>query len=159
MSKEKAYNFGRLLAVLLKADAYTTTTPEQTVIKASQEGPVPTITNALMDYSCSPEKQSPEIDRKIKEIVDLIDVKDIEVAPFDIHEQGSFHLGLWQQRAEKVQNVLVAKEEANLDARWEIRLESDLKNWALQNGGSGLVRSLLRNYKNATIPATDPDLP
>lgn len=63
--------------------------------------------------------------------------------------QSEFALGYYHQRAEFRAGRLPAlpESEPDLDDRWEIRIEPDLKRWALDNGGSRLVRALLRTAR------------
>lgn len=64
-------------------------------------------------------------------------------------EEGSdFALGYYHQRAQFRTGALpLDGEEPDLSDRWEIRIEPDLKQWALENGGSRLVRTLLREAR------------
>lgn len=65
-------------------------------------------------------------------------------------EQGDFWIAYHHQRAAFRAGQL-PKGEPSPDDRWEIRIESDLKTWALENGGSKLVRTLLRRARNEAL--------
>lgn len=60
--------------------------------------------------------------------------------------QSEFALGYYHQRADFRAGLLptLPEEEPAADERWEIRIDADLKQWAMDNGGSKLVRALLR---------------
>lgn len=63
--------------------------------------------------------------------------------------QGDFGLGYYHQRAELRAGVLpkLPESEPPADERIELRLDRDLKEWTLANGGGKLIRALLRSAR------------
>jgi hypothetical protein len=64
-------------------------------------------------------------------------------------QQGDFSLGYYHQRAEfragRLPKLLDAEPE--LDSRYELRMDADLKAWVKANGGDKLIRALLRDAR------------
>jgi len=63
--------------------------------------------------------------------------------------QSDFWLGYYHQRAEFRAGRLPAlpETEPDLDTRYEMRMDADLKAWTKANGGDKLIRALLRTAR------------
>lgn len=64
-------------------------------------------------------------------------------------QQSDFALGYYHQRAEFRAGRLpkLPEDEPDLDSRYELRIDADLKAWIKANGGDKLVRTLLREAR------------
>ncbi len=64
-------------------------------------------------------------------------------------ESSDFALGYYHQRAQFSAGRLPALPEAepDLDMRYELRMDADLKDWTKRNGGDKLIRALLRRAR------------
>lgn len=67
-------------------------------------------------------------------------------------QQSAFGLGYYHQRAAFRAGVLptLPESEPELDARYEFRIDPDLKAWVKSNGGDKLIRALLRSARERT---------
>ncbi len=64
-------------------------------------------------------------------------------------ESSDFALGYYHQRAQFSAGSRPALPEAepDLDMRYELRMDADLKDWTKRNGGDKLIRALLRRAR------------
>ena len=64
-------------------------------------------------------------------------------------EASDFALGYYHQRADFRKGLLpsLPETEPDLDARYELRMDADLKAWVKANGGDKLIRALLRTAR------------
>lgn len=60
--------------------------------------------------------------------------------------QSEFMLGYYHQRAELHNRAAAPPQPAQVE-RWDIQIEPELKQWAIENGGSTLVGVLLRQAR------------
>lgn len=69
-----------------------------------------------------------------------------------VEQQSTFGLGYYHQRAEFRAGLLpkLPESEPDLDDRYELRIDTDLKAWTKANGGDKLIRTLLRAAKERT---------
>lgn len=131
-----AYQFGRLLAALEHLGA--TDQPRRLYVLAST----------------APAAMQPAIARASAQETgaDLLTPIMAELPPdafsrqLSDEESSDFALGYYHQRAEFRAGRLPAlpDKEPDLEERWEIRIEPDLKRWAIEHGGGKLIRALLR---------------
>lgn len=69
--------------------------------------------------------------------------------PLSAEDASAFGLGYYHQRARfRLGTLPIDSDEPPADERWGIRIEGDLKQWALDHGGSKLVRALLREARD-----------
>jgi len=63
--------------------------------------------------------------------------------------QSDFALGYYHQRSELRAGQLptLPNDEPDLDARYELRIDADLRAWTKANGGDKLIRTLLRSAR------------
>lgn len=63
---------------------------------------------------------------------------------------SDFALGYYHQRAAFRRGLLpeLPESEPDLDARYELRMDAELKAWVKANGGDKLIRALLREARN-----------
>lgn len=64
-------------------------------------------------------------------------------------ESSEFALGYYHQRADFRAGLLpsLPEDEPDLDTRYELRMDADLKMWTKANGGDKLIRALLRSAR------------
>lgn len=143
---EGAYIMGQILALLGHAGVLPG--PERQMQRAYLS-PVSVIQPAIVRLKQDPTK-SRVIDARLTELMSQLG--ELPHRPLNNEESGTFSLGYYHERA-RLRGGRPPKEqsEAELTARWEILLPPDLKTWALEHGGAGLVRQLLERERNLEI--------
>jgi CRISPR-associated protein, Csd1 family len=135
-----AYQLGRLLAALEHIKA--TNQPRQLYVQASSQPSalVPVLARATTSPSA--------VDILTPIVGQLPD--DAFSRELTNEESSDFALGYYHQRADFRKGVLPAlpETEPDLDARYEFRIDADLKSWVKTNGGDKLIRALLREARD-----------
>jgi hypothetical protein len=135
-----AYQLGRLLAALEHLKA--TNQPRQLYVQASSQP------SALVPILARATTFPGAVDILTPIVGQLPD--DAFSRELTNEESSDFALGYYHQRADFRKGVLPAlpETEPDLDARYELRMDTDLKAWVKANGGDKLIRALLREARD-----------
>jgi hypothetical protein len=135
------YALGQLAAVLGRANAFRS---ESRAIEIATLTPARILTPALAE--ATRKGMSRPIRERVEEIMGSIPA--MPTRALISEEQGFFQLGYYHEGARlRGGRPPKAESDATLTARWEILIEPDLKVWAMQHGGAGLVRRLLERER------------
>lgn len=137
-----AYQLGRLLAALEHLKA--TKQPRQLYVQASAN---PAAMQAAIVCASQQEDGADLITPIMAQLpADAFD------RPLSDEESGEFALGYYHQRAEFRAGRLptLPEIEPDLDTRYELRMDADLKAWTKEHGGDKLIRALLRTARGDT---------
>lgn len=134
-----AYQLGRLLAALEHLKA--TNQPRQLYVQASSHPAALAPVLARATASGGAEILTPIV-AQLPESAFSGELSD--------EESSDFALGYYHQRAEFRAGRLptLPETEPDLDARYEFRIDADLKAWVKANGGDKLIRALLREARS-----------
>lgn len=133
-----AYLLGRLLAALESSGVL----PPRGVELAAGN-PVLTVAPAITQLHAKDRGDD------ISDIMAALPPDSLTATPLTAVEESDYWLGYYHQRAAIARGELPtagtpAPAEPDLDARYEFRINSDLKAWVKANGGDKLVRALIR---------------
>lgn len=133
-----SYELGRLLAALEHLNA--TSAPRQLYVQASVR---PSAMQAALNRATA---QGGE-DILMPIVAQL--PPDAFSGELSDEAQSDFALGYYHQRAAFRAGLLpvLPDAEPDLDARYEFRIDADLKAWTKANGGDRLIRALLREAR------------
>lgn len=139
MSTRTAYHLGRLLAALEHLQA--TPQPRQLYVQASSSPA------AMQQSIVRASATEAGTDLLTPIMADL--PADAFARPLTDEEASDFGLGYYHQRAAFRAGRLpkLPDAEPELDARYELRIDADLKVWVKANGGDKLIRALLRDAR------------
>lgn len=133
-----AYQLGRLLAALEHLKA--TSQPRQLYVQASSRPSalVPVLAHATANGGAD----------ILTPIVSQLPDNAFS-GELSNEDASEFALGYYHQRADFRKGMLPAlpEKEPDLDARYEFRIDADLRAWIKANGGDKLIRALLRNAR------------
>lgn len=83
----------------------------------------------------------------IIDVMNELPMDALDGKPLSPSDQSDFPMGYYQQKARFLRSTEQTDEEEQFTAQLLIRLEPALKKWTIENGGSKLVRTLLRTER------------